>query len=151
MCTNSLWVHLDVNLLPCIAYFHLLLLPFFILWPLSASASSVSWYQSCIVCSGLAYEIHRGGGPSTHVYCVVCYRVISAPYLRNVGHVFACLYTLDDDSEYLMDYETLIPKVFPLCWFLDHHLSFLYVWNWQLNMSWKRELSMTCLFSLFMH
>ncbi len=49
-----------------------------------------------------------------YVYCVVCYRVIVAPYVRSVGHVFAYLYTLDDDLERPMDYETsLLPKVFP--------------------------------------
>ncbi len=74
------------------------------LWPLSPAASSVSWYQSCFVCSGLAYEIYSGGGPATYVYCVVCYCVIAAPYVRSVGHVFTYLYTLDDDSEHPMDY-----------------------------------------------
>ncbi len=55
------------------------------------------------------------GVPSTYVYCVVCYRVIVAPYVRSVGHVYANLYTLDNDSERPMDYETsLLPKVFPL-------------------------------------
>ncbi len=49
-----------------------------------------------------------------YVYCVVCYRVIVAPCVRSVGHVFAYLYTLDDDSERPMDYETsLLPKDFP--------------------------------------
>ncbi len=49
-----------------------------------------------------------------YVYCVVCYREIVAPYVRSVGHVFAYLYTLDDDSERSMDYKTsLLPKVFP--------------------------------------
>ncbi len=49
-----------------------------------------------------------------YVYCVVCYRVIAASYVRRVGHVFAYLYTLDDDLECPMDYETsLLPKVFP--------------------------------------
>ncbi len=87
---------------------------FLILWPLSPSASSVSWYQSCHLCSGLAYEIYSGGGPSTYVYCVVCYRVIVAPYVRSVGHVFAYIYTLDDDSEHPMDYETsLFLNIFP--------------------------------------
>ncbi len=63
------------------------------------------------ILSGLAYEIYSGGGPSTYVYCVVCYRVI----VRSVCHVFAYLYTLDDDSERPMDYETsLLPNVFPL-------------------------------------
>ncbi len=48
-------------------------------------------------------------------YIVVCYRVIEAPYVRIVGHVFAYLYTLDDDLEGPMDYEiSLLPKVFPL-------------------------------------
>ncbi len=37
------------DLLPCIAYFHLFLLPFLILWPLSPAASSVFWYRSCLV------------------------------------------------------------------------------------------------------
>ncbi len=50
-----------------------------------------------------------------YVYCVVSYRVIVAPYVRSVGHVFAYLYTLDDDSERPMDYDTsLLTKVFPL-------------------------------------
>ncbi len=48
-----------------------------------------------------------------YVYCVFCYCVIVAPYLRSVGHVFAYLYTLDDDSERPIDYETfLLPNVF---------------------------------------
>ncbi len=75
---------------------------------------SVSWYWSCLVCSGLAYEIYGGGGPSMYINCVVCYHVIVAHYVRSVGHVFAYFYTLDDDSEHPMDYETcLLPKVFP--------------------------------------
>ncbi len=46
-----------------------------------------------------------------YIYCVVRYRVIVAPYVRSVGHVFAYRYTLDDDSECPMDYETsLLPK-----------------------------------------
>ncbi len=49
-----------------------------------------------------------------YVYCVVYYRVIVAQYVRSVGHVFAHLYTLDDDSERPMDYETsLLPNGFP--------------------------------------
>ncbi len=36
---------------------------FWILWPLSPAASSVSWYWSSLVCSGLAHEIYSGGGP----------------------------------------------------------------------------------------
>ncbi len=86
---------------------------FFILWPLSPAASSVSWYWSSLVCSGLAYEMYSGVGPSTYVYCVVCYCVIVALYVRSVGHVFAYLYTLDDNSECPVDYETsLLSKVF---------------------------------------
>ncbi len=38
-----------------------------------------------------------------YVYCVVCYRVIVAPYVRSVRHVFAYFYTLDDDLERPMD------------------------------------------------
>ncbi len=49
-----------------------------------------------------------------YIYCVVCYRVIIAPYVRSVDNVFAYLLTLDDDSERPMDYETsLLPKLFP--------------------------------------
>ncbi len=66
---------------------------------------------------------YSGCGPSTYVYCVVCYRVIVAQYVRSVVHVFAYLYTLDDDSERPMDYETsLLPKVFP---FSFHELGLL--------------------------
>ncbi len=81
---------------------------------LSPAASSVSWYWSCLVCSGLVYAIYSRSGPSMYVYWVVCYRVIVDPYVRSVGHVFAYLYTLDDDSECPMYYETsLLPKGFP--------------------------------------
>ncbi len=49
-----------------------------------------------------------------YIYCVVCYCVIVAPHVRSVGHVFAYIYTLNDDLEYPMDYETsLLPKDFP--------------------------------------
>ncbi len=49
-----------------------------------------------------------------YAYCVVSYCVMVAPYVRSVDHLFAYLYTLDDDSERPMDYETsLLPKVFP--------------------------------------
>ncbi len=37
-----------------------------------------------------------------------CTRVVVAPYVRSVGHVFTYLYTLDDDSEHPMDYEFLV-------------------------------------------
>ncbi len=57
-----------------------------------------------------------------YIYCVVCYRVIVTRYVRSVGHVFAYLYTLDDDSECPIDYETsLLPKVFPLKLQLKRH------------------------------
>ncbi len=80
-------------------------------------------YQN--VCSGLAYEIYSGGGPSTCIYCVVYY-VIVAPYVRSVGHVFAYLYTLDDDLECPMDYETSsIPNDFP-------PKQILHMWSWKL-------------------
>ncbi len=49
-----------------------------------------------------------------YVYCVVCNRVIVAPYVKSVGDVFAYLYILDDDSKCPMDYETsLLHNVFP--------------------------------------
>ncbi len=56
---------------------------FFIHLSLSPAASSVSWCHSCFVCSGLTYEIYSGGGPSTYIYCMVCYQVIAAPYVRS--------------------------------------------------------------------
>ncbi len=71
-------------------------------------------FRSCLVCNGLVYKIYSGDGPFTYVYCKVCYHVIVAPYVRHIGHVIAYLYTLDDDSERPMDYETsLLPNVFP--------------------------------------
>ncbi len=83
------------------------------LYSLSANSHSIK-YSSCLVCSGLAYEIYSGGGLSTYIYCVVCYHVIVAPYVRSVGHVFAYLYTLDDNLERPMDCETsLLLKGFP--------------------------------------
>ncbi len=48
------------------------------------------------------------------VWVNVCYHVIVAPYVRSVGHVFAYLYSRDDDLERHMDYETyLLSNVFP--------------------------------------
>ncbi len=67
---------------------------FLILWFLSPAASSVSWYRSSLVCSGVAYEIYSVGDPSTYVYCVVCYRVIVSPHVRRIGHVFTLLMTI---------------------------------------------------------
>ncbi len=80
----------------CILWFTFV--TFLILWPLSPASSSVSWYRSCLVCSGLSYEIYSGDGPSIYVCCVVCYRVIVAPYVRSIRNVFENLY--DDDLEY---------------------------------------------------
>ncbi len=63
-----------------------------------------------------------------YAYYVVCYRVIVAPYVRSVGLVFAYLYTLDDDSERPMDYETyLLPKVFSLIFLAENTLIIIFV------------------------
>ncbi len=63
--------------------------------------------------SGLTYQIYSGGCPSTYVYCVVCYRVIAAGYVKKCC-VFAHCYTLADNSECPMDYElSLLPKICP--------------------------------------
>ncbi len=79
-----------------------------------------------LVCSGLANEIYRGGGPSMYVYCVVCYCVIVAPYVKSVSHIFVYLYTLEDNSECPMDYEiSLLPKVVHTYWPIKlkwHHI-----------------------------
>ncbi len=40
----------------------------------------------------LHMKYSSGGGPSTYVYCVVCYLVIVAPYVGSVGHVIVYLY-----------------------------------------------------------
>ncbi len=79
---GSSWRPFSMHCLPSFTF-----VTFLILWSLSPAASSVSWYRPCLVCSGLAYEICSGGGPSTYVYCVVCYRVIVAPYVsRTMNH-----------------------------------------------------------------
>ncbi len=100
---------------------------FLVLWPLSPAASSVSWYWSYLVYSELAYEIYSGGGPSAYVYCLVCYRVIVAPNVWSVGHVFTYLYTLDDNLESHSLWTMrlfLLPKVFPLVViFHDQHIN----------------------------
>ncbi len=86
-----------------------------------AFVSFVSWYRSCLVYSGLAYEIYSGSGPSMYVYCVVCYCVMLAPYVRSVGHVFAYLSTLDDDLECPMDVRLLYSLKFFLCTIITKH------------------------------
>ncbi len=54
--------------------------------------------------------------PAQVGFSVVIYTSPIKLYIRSVGHVFAYLYTLDDDSESPMDYETsLLPNVFPSC------------------------------------
>ncbi len=36
------------------------------------------------MCSGLTCEMYSVGGPSTYVYCVICYRVTAEQYLRSL-------------------------------------------------------------------
>ncbi len=110
---------------------------FLILWPLSPAASRVSWNRSCLVCSGLAYEIYNRGGPSMYVYCVICYRAILIPYVRSVGHVFAYIYTLDDSESPIHYATSLLPKIFPLI-LISHRIMYLLkviAWKWKLE--WK--------------
>ncbi len=57
---------------------------FLIHWPLPPAASSDTWCQSCFICSELTYEIYSMGGPSRCVYCVVCYRLTTAPNVKSV-------------------------------------------------------------------
>ncbi len=76
--TGSSWRSLSI------AYFHSLLLQFVIHWPLSPANYIVSWCWSCFVCSELRYEMYSGVGPSMYIYCVFCYHVIAAPYVRSV-------------------------------------------------------------------
>ncbi len=35
-------------------------------------------------CSGLAYIIYSRGSPFMYIYCMVCYCVIAAPYVRSI-------------------------------------------------------------------
>ncbi len=44
-------------------------------------------------------------GPSTYIYCVVCYFYNSPICKKCWSYVIAYLYTLDDDSERPMDYD----------------------------------------------
>ncbi len=40
--------------------------------------------------------------------------MIAVQYVTSAGQLYVYLYTLDDDSEHPMDYETsLLPKAFP--------------------------------------
>ncbi len=58
------------------------------------------WFFMCLLMSALFFvcsHIYSRGGPSTYVYCVVCYHMIAAPCVRSGGCVF---FTLDVDSEH---------------------------------------------------
>ncbi len=91
---SAWWKHLrGIGLVPMDAtwfllkiFFHWVLsftfVTFLIHWPLSPVAFSVSWCWSSFVCSGLMK--YSGGGPSTYIYCIVCYRVIATPCVRSV-------------------------------------------------------------------
>ncbi len=46
-----------------------------------------------------------------YVYCMVCYHVMAAPYVRSVDCVFAYPYALVDDSEWTMSFHHY-PKFF---------------------------------------
>ncbi len=50
--------------------------------------------------SGLTYELYSGGGPSSYIYYVVCYRVIAIPHVRNVVslHNVTLLITIWNDQ-----------------------------------------------------
>ncbi len=65
----------------------------------------------------LVLELHMKYTVELYV-CIVCGLLScdSNLYVRSVGHVFAYLYTFDDDLECPMDYETsLLLNVFPPC------------------------------------
>ncbi len=53
-------------------------------WPVSCCFYSVPWCWPCFTYSRITYKIYSGGGPSMYLYCVVCYCVIAAPYVRSV-------------------------------------------------------------------
>ncbi len=58
------------------------------------SSSFAGRGDDVIVCSGLIYEIHSGGGPSMYIYCVECYHV---SICKNGCRVFVYCYILDDE------------------------------------------------------
>ncbi len=67
---------------PSIAYFHSLLLPFLVIGlclPLLIVSPDVH-----PVLFILDIHMNTGGGPSTYIYCVVCYHTIAAPYVRSI-------------------------------------------------------------------
>ncbi len=77
-------------------YFHFIIFP--IHRPLSLPGSCVYWYRPCFICCGLTYETYSGGGPSTYIYCMVWYHVITVLCVECVGRVFALLYTVDNEG-----------------------------------------------------
>ncbi len=59
---------------------------------------------------------------------------LAAPYVRSVGHVFAYLYTLADDSERPMDYEAyLLHKDFPYRFMVCHYYLYRFSCCWWLD------------------
>ncbi len=80
---NSMLNRFHLNTLPLITFSHF--------YYFSDSFTFVSWCWSCFVCSGFAYEIYSGCGPSMYVYCVF-YHVIAAPYV-SVGCVCTLLHS----------------------------------------------------------
>ncbi len=79
------------NSFHCLLWF--LFVTFLIQWPLHLACSWVYLCWSCFVCSRLTYEIYSCGGPSTYIYCVVCYLMIAALCDRNIGGIFSPLYS----------------------------------------------------------
>ncbi len=99
----------------CMVYFYLLLLPFWF-FGLCLLLLLVSLGIDPVL---FVLDLHMKYTVEVVLLCMyfflVCYREIVAPYVRSVGHVFAYLYTLDDDLERPMEYETsLLRKGFPL-------------------------------------
>ncbi len=112
------WVEKKASKLLLKTSFHCLLsftfVTFLIHWPLSPAAFGVSWCWSCCFCTGLIHEIYSGVDPSAYVYCLVCYRMIVAPYVRSVVMSLHVVKTLDDELEHPMKCElSLLPKGFP--------------------------------------
>ncbi len=77
------------DFLPCIAYFYLLLLPY-------------RFFGLCLLLLLVSFDIWT---LYVHILCGLL-SSDSSPYVRSVDHMFAFLYTLDEDSERPMDYES---------------------------------------------
>ncbi len=86
-------------------------------WPLSSAASSISWCWSCFLYSGLTYEIYSGNGAPVYIYCMICYRVVVAPYVKGVAWSVQAITLLMTDSECSMDYYSIF------IWSMDYELS----------------------------